>query len=912
MATTKWVTLYLDRQKSRLYLKMMAVFHVSHDDLFNTACLTRIAYNPPSASSLEPFEQVRHPVIPIKQSTTESTSMVADLKTKAKGAILSLLPHNITFQNLVDEGIDEGVLRQLYEEVGIKDTTLQLDDEGKLKQRSTGTEKPHTTNAAQDNLAMSTMGEHGLSPTAPGGQVQVSSPLQSLGRSPDVVVTAQIQGTNAPEITGAKNAALERKDRIAQLLAQKAAKTTKSQSPSNIAVEMQQPAIAITPTTKKAQVQAPPKHTIDAPKPAPVTEDQSARKKNKAQTDLVRAKMEALKQQALAKAQAQKAAQQAAGATIAANAPPSSSPIPGAASSSLDLGTNGAPLVSGPLRSPVAGEGATTMASQKRPLASDLFEEATPPAKRRNESHENVDIVSDEEGEVSDVGMDLDNDSDLSEGEIDDKPEAVAQDRTQIPDVYEPRSTSERREVALSNQSNAPAPQSASVTPSGENAKDEVWRTKSDQIALMKKRIAEMEQRRRAKQILIDQGHSPGPGTPVPAENIAHVQSSVATSTKQPPSSGVGHISGSSAQPGDFTGKQTTSVRGATVPTNDAAARAEALKKRIIRRREIQAGLPLIDAEVERTKSRLAEIQREAQRLEAEIQKGLEGRQNLLRELELLGVDTESGPVERMRLPELRAVRDELVEAQRQQSSMEALITDQAVDNTVTNGPQPSHAEASALCPSPDRVSEPVRTIDTAPLAEPEESGSEGSAMDESSVSSDDEPNSANEAADLQSSLAPTAADDIMVFSPEGGASLPVSDDEVSPPVDATQPGTTLGDAHEASDDDTGSVSMSDSASESSEDYEPADPPVNGSMAPEHIVPSNDDGMGDDYEPIDNISPAEHQIDAISQEDPRSTVPDQENSHELTESNIMVKPQEPSERAEDLNVRTTPYELVKY
>ena len=887
----------------------MVVSHVSHKDLVYSACLIGVAYNPPSASSPEPVEQIGHTATPIKQPMTESISTVADLKTKAKGAILSLMPHNITFQNLVDEGIDEGVLRQLYEEVGIKDATLRLEVEEKPKQASSRGGRSDTSTTAQGKLTMATMDENSLLPAATGGQVQVFSPLQAPGRSPDVPVTAQIQSTALPETTGAKNAALERKDRIAQLLALKAAKTTKPQSPSNIIPEIQQPAITTTLTTKKGQAQAPPPATADAPKPAPVTEDQSGKNKKKAQTDLVRAKMEALKQQALAKAQAQKAIQQVPGATMSANAPPSSSPIPGPASSNSTPGTNGATIISGPLRSPVAGEGATTKTSQKRPLASDLFEEATPPAKRRNESHEDVKIVSDEEGEVSDVDMDLDNDSDLSEGEIDDNSEAVAQDRTQIPHVSGPRSASERQEAALSNLSSTSAPQSASVTPSKEKAQDEMWRTKSDQIALMKRRIVEMEQRRKAKQVLIDQGHSPGPGTPVP---ITHFHSSVATPTKQSSFSEVGSISGSSPQPGDSTGKQMTGVGGIMVPTNPAAARAEALKKRIIRRREIQAGLPLIDAEVERTKSRLAEIQREAQRLEAEIQKGLEGRQNLLRELELLGVDTESAPVERMRLPELRAVRDELVEAQKQQSSVEALATDQVADKNILNGLESTRAEGQSFQSNPDFNIEPARTIETAPVAEPEESVSEGSAMDESSASSDDEPNHANEAAGLQSSFASTAADDTMVFSPEGGASLPVSDEPSSAPEDAVQPGTTVDDGHEESDADTGSVSMSDSASESSEDYEPADPPINGSITPEHLAPRSDDVMGDDYEPIDNVSPAEHQIETISQEDPQSTVPDQENSHELTESNIMIKPQEPSERAEDLNVRITPFRIGKY
>ena len=51
------------------------------------------------------------------------------------------------------------------------------------------------------------------------------------------------------------------------------------------------------------------------------------------------------------------------------------------------------------------------------------------------------------------------------------------------------------------------------------------------------------------------------------------------------------------------------------------------------RRAEIESGLPILDAEVERTKQRLQELRKQMEDLESEVQKGLQGRRNLVEEL---------------------------------------------------------------------------------------------------------------------------------------------------------------------------------------------------------------------------------------------------------------------------------------
>ena len=70
--------------------------------------------------------------------------------------------------------------------------------------------------------------------------------------------------------------------------------------------------------------------------------------------------------------------------------------------------------------------------------------------------------------------------------------------------------------------------------------------------------------------------------------------------------------------------------------------------QRQARKSEIESGLPLLDAEVERTRKRLESLRQEIAGLETELQKGVEGRQGLIEELNNLSPirETLPGPME--------------------------------------------------------------------------------------------------------------------------------------------------------------------------------------------------------------------------------------------------------------------------
>lgn len=71
-----------------------------------------------------------------------------------------------------------------------------------------------------------------------------------------------------------------------------------------------------------------------------------------------------------------------------------------------------------------------------------------------------------------------------------------------------------------------------------------------------------------------------------------------------------------------------------TDPERSRSVEAETSEEQGRRRRaEIKFGLPILDAEVERTKQRLQELRKQMEDLESEVQKGLKGRRSLVEEL---------------------------------------------------------------------------------------------------------------------------------------------------------------------------------------------------------------------------------------------------------------------------------------
>ncbi|CAI7658384.1 unnamed protein product [Penicillium bialowiezense] len=196
-------------------------------------------YNPPLSVSADPTI-----VQPAMDAQTRPTKSAAQLRIQAQGALLSLAPHKIRYNELVAEGINPAILKRLYEEVGIKVTS---------DSDATASNREGLSNAIKPA---------NLSPSIK----QPQSAAKSKVPAPRTAISA------AAGLKSAKP--MERKELIAQMLAEKAAKVaSKEASP------------------------------IESTPFAPVVSEEARppKEKSKAQTELARQRIEELRQKALLK-----------------------------------------------------------------------------------------------------------------------------------------------------------------------------------------------------------------------------------------------------------------------------------------------------------------------------------------------------------------------------------------------------------------------------------------------------------------------------------------------------------------------------------------------------------------------------------------------------------------------------------
>lgn len=191
--------------------------------------------------------------------------------------MLSLAPHNIRYDELVAEGINPAILKQLYEEIGIK---VAATDAPKTPVATPPVAEPVGPSTAQRKSA-------GAGQLA-GLQNQVEASKPALQQPALIPSPAPVSAPSQPET----EKPMERKELIAKMLAAKAANAARN------------------PVSKAApkEVQTPATNVITPPMSNEVqnnTNGVTVREKNKAQTELARRRIEELKKQALLKKQQQ-------------------------------------------------------------------------------------------------------------------------------------------------------------------------------------------------------------------------------------------------------------------------------------------------------------------------------------------------------------------------------------------------------------------------------------------------------------------------------------------------------------------------------------------------------------------------------------------------------------------------------
>ena len=319
-----------------------------------------------------------------------------------------------------------------------------------------------------------------------------------------------------------------------------------------------------------------------------------------------------------------------------------------------------------------------TARNRKRPVASDFDEPEElrqlangfkRPFGQSRHDHVNEEMIIEvSDDETAGSGMDMDDDQDTPEppahlpnnGNHTPFRQSTIRNLLPVPDLPS-RATSVK--PAVSAVSTPPAVQ----TP-GSLAHVEDLKKREEEIAALRRRIAEAERRKamsKGKQTEASRAQTP---TTTQRPVTEPVLSSPAAATAGTALKNVTR-SISSTAPVLAPSLPSTTTTETHIPRTDekatmclSASNPTQWKK--IRRAEIESGLPSLDASLASNAARLEQLRKEVEQLEAENRKRMRDKENLIKELESLGIDTEGMPHE-----ELQAKKDEIVQ-QRENETM--------------------------------------------------------------------------------------------------------------------------------------------------------------------------------------------------------------------------------------------------
>lgn len=369
--------------------------------------------------------------------------------------------------------------------------------------------------------------------------------------------------------------------------------------------------------------------------------------------------------------------------------------IPGLFMTSAPLpATQSVTSLTSTVQPPSTPAGISSTNARKRPLAADLNDLSTNTLKRPFGQTRHVEVVIDvSDDDVVDMADDSDMEIEDAEKGIIPRQSQTATNNSTMKSLHDPqllRDTVHRKSVVATSSLNTP---SAPQTP-GKGKRPEDLRSREEQIQLMHKKIAALEQRQKSKPST-SRAHTPG--TPrvlatapspkaMPAGEVKPTVPTQADSEKSIPQvnrnptadeSKAAEVAAAEEKRASerraleqrvmeqkiserkASEQKVLELEAAKLRAEQAELAIAAVNAKRRRKAEIESGLPILDAEVQRTKIKLEEMKTEIYRLEAEVQKGLEGRKSLVEELESLGVDTEGMPLE-----QLQAKKDEILELQ--------------------------------------------------------------------------------------------------------------------------------------------------------------------------------------------------------------------------------------------------------
>ncbi|KAL2820506.1 hypothetical protein BDW59DRAFT_150825 [Aspergillus cavernicola] len=547
------------------------------------------------------------------QAPPHASKSLAQLRVQAQGALLSLAPHSIRYSELVGEGIDPMVLKQLYEEVGIKVPTTPPTE---IDLGAASHEEIHLVTSPPAAAEQATQLAPQLEPEM--NATQSSAPTEPSSTPP-----------HSTQVTATKP--MERKEVIARMLAAKAAKRSPGYAQPQADAAKTASAPILSATVEESTTSTSSQDLSSKEKESRVKE------KNKAQTELARQRIEQLKKKGLMRNQQKSQSDsqlsdkeqqdsvqrspEAPAPTIVQHPLPERPPVP--ESNSLEdipvpesdfldripglfmteevQGAANSVHVTPVQDSVVDSATYTRTIQRKRPRASD-FDDPIPMPKR---AFSNGMIHAPPERLVIDISDDefYDNDEDV---------EMVSTNLANGSDILTVEGISPAYLPPAESLPHRPATSqsqgfSTSSTPNNyRNSEQEDLRKKNLEIQAMHRRIAELEQRKKAR--LASRTQSPHTSDLSPPELVSMTPVPIPT---------------------------VASIIDPDIENNLPPLDVEVLrrmKSKIVRIQEIEAGVPSLDAEIKKSETRLASLEK----LSLDLAKGKEGRRQLLEELTTL------------------------------------------------------------------------------------------------------------------------------------------------------------------------------------------------------------------------------------------------------------------------------------
>ncbi|KAI9772733.1 MAG: hypothetical protein M1840_000328 [Geoglossum simile] len=603
----------------------------------------------------------------------------SEIRNLAKNAVLNLIPLKVEYKDFVNEGINEEVVKGLFEELRLRiPIPTPTQESPPRKASSTGLDRSSQGGATHNK---GTITPRGI-PTIK-ASVTSHAPLQlqasaEKSQAPELVVdendstppirkvppTSVSTEVGAQSVNGSAEPKLSRAELIKQHLSGIESKKAK-----------------IAESVEEAKMQGLSNAATDREK------DLAAEKEKKVKNELIRLRMEALKKSTSLKGSgpssvnsvdAEKAAsqshatatsppetplgkQQAPTPTAAIGASVPFTGIPGLFMTSSSAPSNDASSNSNQDPTPPPQPQAHGINRRKRPVAAD-FEDtpmSTTSSFKRPFGRSRVDrplVIEVSDDETADGDDDSDMDLDDGDGPDSDRPQKPMQssqargsirDFPPLPDFPNKRRPGMWGSAPVSTMNTPPLSKDSPFSyPNGRgksSAKEDL-KKKIEQIELVRKKIAELEQKKAKPGP--SRGQTPGssPGRSVHAVKKDEIQKlsdkkDVIAAAAAAAAEEIDRLIEDANRQANVNKLAEAQEADLMKAQQEMKAKAEFEHQKQLRLAEIESGIPLIDAEVEKSRSKLEELRAETAKWEAAVRQGLEGKKKLMEELERLGAE---------------------------------------------------------------------------------------------------------------------------------------------------------------------------------------------------------------------------------------------------------------------------------